>query len=132
MPDINKKIDDYFSLAKEIHQFFGYQEDWVTIPMDDGREYYWFLIEEPLNIEGKPEAVGGELVYSLEPLTADAVRDGAIYVADVYTQRFLPKWIYRTKTHTMVAIDTHTDGNKYLILLDNARECKDPEITSAR
>ena len=30
-------LDGYLKLRKELFDYFGYVEDWVAIPIDDGR-----------------------------------------------------------------------------------------------
>lgn len=35
-----KLIDEYFERKEEVHNYFGYVEDWVSIPLEDGRDYY--------------------------------------------------------------------------------------------
>ena len=39
--------------------------------------------------------------------------NGDTYSDEIYTQRFLPKWVYRGKDYTMILIDIHTDGNRF-------------------
>lgn len=46
------------------------------------------------------------------------------YSDEIYTQCFLPKWIYRGKDYTMILIDIHTDGNRFLAIYDNKKEIK--------
>ncbi len=102
---------------------FDYNEDWKVIPLDDGRDYYWTLyLEEP----DKPNS-GGWLRYHEESKTLLDKNRGQYYEATIYTQRFLPKYVFHGGNYTMVSIDTHTDGNKFLIVLDNDKEIKDPE-----
>lgn len=116
---IQQKIENYFNLAEEIHRYFGYKEDWVTIPMDNRIGDYWMLIE-------KPDGAGGRYVYSPKPFTTESVEAGTeIYGGSIYTQRFLKKWVYRAEEMTMVCANTHTDGNKFLMLFENSKECKD-------
>ena len=105
-------LDRYLDLRKQIFDYFGYVEDWKAIPIDDGRTSFWRL-----HGEGP-----GELLYAD---TEEALNDeaaGNYYVAEIYTQRHLPKWVYRAGEYTMVCVDTHTDGNKFLVVLDNAKE----------
>lgn len=115
-------IKQYFELADKIHQYFGYKEDWVTIPMSDNTSYYWMLVG------GDETGAGGRLVYADKPFTKKLIEKGNIYSGPVYTQRFLPRWVYRTETHTLISYDTHTDGNKFLSIMDNTKECKDEEL----
>jgi len=107
-----KKLDDYFKLQKEIHDYFGYKEDWVVIPLDDAREYYWYL-------NGNDE-----VKFAKEK---DNVFDGTMddgYSNKIYHQRFLPKHVYRAENYTMICVDTYTDGNKFLQIFDNSKELK--------
>lgn len=114
--DIKKQIDLYFKLADDIHKYFGYKEDWVTIPMDNQLNSHWLLTDK-------------SVVYSDEPLTEESLLEGKkIYTAKIYTQRFLPKWVYPTEELTLVCADTQCDGNKYLMIFDNTNECKDEKL----
>ncbi len=120
---IKELIKQYFELQKQLHEHFEYTEDWVTIPMSDMTDQYWLLTGE---------AHGGHLVHSNEPLTKESIEAGcAIYSGPIYTQRFLPKWVYRGIGCTMVCYDTQTDGNRYLALLSNDREQHDPALIKA-
>ena len=107
-----KSIDDYFALQAEIFDYFGYVEDWRAIPLADARDSYWYLTGE---------GAGDEVLFAdnEEDLHND---EGNNYSAEIYTQRFLPKWVYRGKEFTMVCVDTHTDGNKFLMVFDNEKE----------
>ena len=106
-------LDRYNEAIAAVHAYFGYVEDWRVIPLDDGREHYWYL-------DGG-EAHGATLhyAYSEEELTTE---EGNYYEAAVYTYYHLPKWVYRGPEYTMVSIDTQTDGNKFLMVLSNERE----------
>jgi hypothetical protein len=114
---IKNKIALYFNLADDIHKYFGYKEDWVTIPMESCLDSYWLLVGEE------------KVAYSDKPLTKEIVEEGKeLYSAFVYKQRFLQKWVYRTEELTLICADTRTDGNKYLMIFDNAKECTDEEL----
>lgn len=110
--NISEKIDKYFKLQEEIFAAFSYVEDWCIIPLDDAREYYWRLYGE-----GPGEIRFAEIAEKLDDEDMDYFEN------EIYTQRFLPKWVYRTETLTMVCVDTHTDGNKLLQIFDNSKEC---------
>ena len=107
-----KLLNDYNQKRQEIFDYFGYVEDWVAIPLDDATMYYWRLTGE---------AHGDEVFYAdtLEELETES---GNCYSNEIYTQRFLPKWVYRGEDYTMVVVDTHTDGNKFLQIFDNKKE----------
>lgn len=110
-----KLLDDYIKLQNQVYEYFGYKEDWVAIPIDDGRKYYWFLIQE--------EDGSGFVRFAetKEKLMDELAMD--YYENDIYTQRFLPKWVYEGEDYTMICVDTHTDGNKFLQIFDNKKHC---------
>lgn len=106
-----KTLDDYFELQRQIFKHFGYVEDWRVLPLDDARRYYWRLDGEgPGNVC---------FADSEEELTTES---GNYYEDAIYTQRSLPKWVYRAADYTLVVVDTNTDGNQLLKVFDNALE----------
>lgn len=108
-----KLLDDYNKLREELFAYFGYVEDWRVLPIDDRREYFWRVDQDARG--------GGEVVYAEhESLDDDDEED--YYSDEIYTQRHLPKWVYRGEAYTMVCVDTHTDGNQFLAIFDNAKE----------
>lgn len=108
-----KTLDEYLKLEKEIHAYFGYVEDWVKIPLQDTRECFW-------NLDG--EGPGTILFAEKE----EDLGSGQGFSEAIYTQRFLPKWVYRGAEFTLVCCDTQTDGNKFLRIFDNSKERKQP------
>lgn len=109
-----KLLNDYLTLQKELHDYFGYVEDWRILPIVDDTEYYW----------GLPEGDEAEVRFAdtLEQLEDEDTGD--YYVNSIYTQRHLPKWVYRGEDYTMICADTHTDGNKLLQIFSNNKEVK--------
>ena len=107
-----KKLNEYFALQKEIYDYFGYVEDWRVIPLDDATKYFWYLDGEGY----------GDSVHFADTEEELAQQTGNYYTNEIYTQRFLPKWVYRAKDYTMVCVDTHTDGNEFLQIFDNSKE----------
>lgn len=105
-------LNDYFRLRLELFDYFGYVENWKAIPVDDATQYYWQL---------SGESFGDEVLFA-DTLEELENRDGNFYSNEIYTQRHLPKWIYRGADYTMVVVDTHVDGNKFLQIFDNAKE----------
>lgn len=106
-------LDQYLELQKQIFEYFGYVEDWRAIPIDDAREYFWHLTGE---------GSGDEVKFAKEEENLFDGTDTDGYSNEIYTQRFLPKWVYRGKDYTMICVDTHTDGNKFLQIFDNTKE----------
>lgn len=112
-------LDRYLDRRYEVHEYFGYKEDWVAIPIDDRREYWWGLDGEG------PGRVGYSTTKSsvLRGLfDGDLVFD---YFEDViYTQCYLPRWVYRGLDFTMICVDTNVDGNRFLAIYSNAKEVR--------
>ena len=112
-----KLLNEYMAKKKAVHEYFGYESDWVEIPLEDYTEHYWFI-----NGEGRD----GEVVFADSkeqlPLTEEAEAAGNYYSHEIYTQRFLSKWVYRGKDFTMISMDTRTDGNKFMGVFDNSKE----------
>jgi len=110
-------LNGYLQLQDRLFEYFGYKEDWRAIPVDDRTNSYWLLQEN--------EHGGGLVTYADEKLTTELLdhdNPGTFYADSIYTQRFLPKWVYRGKDYTMISVDTHTDGNKFLAIFSNAKE----------
>lgn len=114
---IMKLLFKYFALQKEVFDYFGYVEDWKSIPLDDATDQFWQLNE---NSDGSGSVRFSEEVEKLQDKEA-----GDYYENEIYTQRFLPKWVYRGKDYTMISVDTHCDGNKFLQIFDNKKEIKE-------
>jgi len=106
-----KLLDKYLALQDEIYAYFDYKEDWRIIPLDDCRQYFWRL-----EGEGPGEVQYADTEKELESET------GNYYVETIYTQRFLPKWVYRGKDYTMICCDYDSDGNKFLRIFSNKKE----------
>lgn len=105
-------LTEYFEIQGRIFEYFGYQENWRVIPIDDARMYFWRVNEQ--TDEVKYARTEEEL----------KTQTGFYYVNEIYRQRFLDKWVYRGAEYTMIAVDTHTDGNKFLQVFDNSKERK--------
>jgi hypothetical protein len=101
-------LDKYFEIQKKIYNHFGYVEDWVVIPLDDARPYFWYVTDSEVHFADTERELDSQ--------------EGNYYVNEIYSQRFLPKWVYRADDFTMICVDTHTDGNKFLQVFDNAKE----------
>lgn len=120
-----KQLDKYFKLQEEIFKYFGYVEDWAVIPIEDSREYYWTLTGDTREVwfcedkETQKVLAGNGFNYDDPKCKTDK-----IYSNEVYTQRHLPKWVYRGDDYTMICVDTRTDGNKFLAIYDNKKRIK--------
>lgn len=112
-----KALDDYFKLQAEIFEYFDYVEDWRVIPIQDNRGFYWQLDGEGPGVVRYADKA--------ETLNPEAIEAGADYYEDsIYTQRFLPKWVYRGDDYTMVCSDPHVDCNQFLRIFENSKEIK--------
>jgi len=106
-----KMLDDFIALREQIFAYFGYVEDWRVLPLDDAREYFWRL-----DGEGPGTVRFADTEEELES------GEGNSYENEIYTQRFLPKWVYRGAEYTMIVVDTHTDLNQFLQIFSNDKE----------
>jgi hypothetical protein len=119
IPDL---MEQYFNLLDDVFKYFGYQQDWKVSPLDDQRGRHWMIC-------GPENSNSTKVVYSPKPFTKESIEKGMdLYSGTIYTQRFLPKWVYRGKEYTMVSVDTHSDGNQVLMIFENKLECKDQEL----
>lgn len=107
-----KLLDDYFQLREEVFNYFGYKENWIVLPLDDCCRYYWSLTGESY----------GDSVCFADTLEELITQEGNYYENEIYTQRHLPKWVYRGDRFTLIVVDTNTDGNKLLSIFDNNKE----------
>lgn len=107
-------LNEYFALQKQIYDHFGYVQDWKVIPLNDATEYFWYL-------DGEGHGNSVHFADTEQELTQQS---GNYYVDEIYTQRFLPKWVYRAEDYTMICVDTHIDGNMFLQVFDNSKERK--------
>lgn len=121
-----KLLNKYFDLQKEIYEYFGYVEDWVVIPIDDAREYYWCLEQD----ENGYGSVGYSSIKEQVLPGMKSEYGDDFYSNEIYTQRFLPKWVYEGEEYTMICVDTCTDGNKYLQIFDNKKNVRTVEKES--
>lgn len=119
--NLSTTLSQYFNIQKSIHDYFGYKEDWRAIPLDDQRSQHWMLLEQP-NGQGK-------VVWSPKTFTERSLTSGTdICSGAIYTQRHLKKWVYRTTDYVMISVDTHCDGNKFLMVFDAQNECTDVSL----
>lgn len=102
-------LKQYFEIQKQIYDYFDYKENWVVMPIDDATNMCWILNE-----------IEGYVRYA--KTKDDLYSDSDYYQNDIYTQRFLTKWVYPGKDYTMICVDTHADSNKFLQIFDNEKQ----------
>lgn len=115
MNSIKESFVQFGNAEKEIFDYFGYVEGWVAIPLDFAIDYYW-------RIEGSDDSGNVGFALTVEALEDEYAEE--YYEHQIYTQRFLPKWVYRGKDYTMICVDTQVDGNKFLQIFTNDKEIK--------
>ena len=101
-------LDTYLKTRQQILDYFGYVEDWGVFPIEDGREYYWYL-----------ESTGLGTVHFASSEQDLREQTGAYYVHELC---YPLQSVFRRPDFTMILVDTHTDGNLYLVIFDNANE----------
>jgi len=117
-PELDRLLMSYMACKEAIHKFFGYEPNWREIPISDDTQYWWWLSRD---------GTRGGSVYFGKGEVREAIKGGQYYSNEIYTQRHLSKWVYRAESHTMVCVDTRTDGNVFLSIFDNEKEVVDPE-----
>jgi hypothetical protein len=101
-----KLLDEYFEIEKKIYEYFGYQECWTQFPLSDDTDYYWKLNQNSVSF--------GETIGDVDN---DDGFENEFYGWNRPT-------VYRQEDYTMICVDTHCDGNKFLAVFDNAKEIK--------
>lgn len=111
-----------FHAENELHKYFGYVQDWKVIPLDDQRGRHWMIC-------GPEDDNSTKIAWSPKEFTKASIEKGdKLYSGTIYTQRFLPKWVYHGKDYTMISVDTHSDGNQLLMIFENRLQCKDQSL----
>jgi hypothetical protein len=103
-------LDDYAKLRKQLLEYFGYEESWIVLPIEDQTDVYW--------------SVSGDYVTYADSLSDyNNDEDNMKIYEDVILSGVTEKGaIFRGTEFTMIAADTQTDGNKFLMIFDNAKE----------
>lgn len=104
-----KLLDDYLALQKQIYEYFGFVENWKVLPIQDSRQYHWFMNERY-----------GCVCY------ADTTEELALQTGNYYEDYFCyfgdkPKAVHEAKDYTLITVDTQTDGNKFMSIFDNTK-----------
>lgn len=117
MQNIKDVADKYFELQENLFEHCGYHEQWRIFPMVDERESIW-------QVQGG-EGSGGEIHWGDSEEQLLDKEEGDFYSGEIYTQRHHNKWVFRGEKYTLALVDTHCDGNIYLLILDNEKELKE-------
>ena len=117
-------MDRFFSARAAIFQHVGYIENWRILPIDDSRDQFWAVDgTERAWVKFSPQRKA--LTHWLTKQDAGPHSD-VLYENTIYTQRHLPKWVYRGSELTLVVADPHTDGNQFLQIFRNKNEIQGP------
>jgi ribA/ribD-fused uncharacterized protein len=113
---IEDKFYLYNWLQGEIWEnYFGYVEDWCIFPLEFTLDDYWYI---------------GPGFFSKESVVFSPSKEALLNKDEknVYSNSFLPQTIYEGSDgrYTMILVDTHTDGNQYLQILDNTKKINPP------
>lgn len=106
----------YFSMQREILQYFGYTETWQEIPLDDQTDSWWFI------------DAGLSVIFSnsaKEDLLLSIKEDTGNY----YQNEIIEGCIFQKKEYTMIFTDSGTDNNRVLQIFDNEKEIKERDLT---
>lgn len=107
-------LKEYKQKEQEIHDYFGYKEDWEVIPLQDNTNFFWYLNDV--------DDQAGHVYFAETKEQLEDLEAGNFYQDELYKQIFLPKWAFRGKDYTMITSYTGVDGNKFLRIFDNAKE----------
>lgn len=107
MSNLDELLNTHATVTKSIHEYFGYEQQMAVIPIEDMREYYWQLIQE--------EDGSGVVRFADNP--TDLTTPGENYWQfRIYTQRHLPRHVYRTNAYTMVVAGNEHEMPAYKVL----------------
>ena len=99
-----KILDRYNSILEELYNYFGYTEGWKVYPIDDSREYFWIIKRDCVEFyDTKEDYLNGN-------------------EDSMYENEIINKSIFIGADYTAIIVDTHTDGNKFLQIFDNAKK----------
>lgn len=121
-PSIHETVDAFFRARVAIFAHVSYVEDWRILPLFDSRDQFWSVDDG----EVKFSADRGALTYWLAGHDDEyGPHADRLFFNKIYTQRHLPRWVYRGAALTMIVVDTETDVGQLLQLFRN-----DHEVTS--
>jgi len=105
-----KLVDEYFNIQEKIYDYFGYHEQGRAIPMEDRRQYYWYMDND-------------KQVHYAKSAEELQKQDGKYYVDKLYRPRIGNlENILVGEGYTMIAVDTQTNGNVFLAIFDNDKK----------
>lgn len=119
MADLNALLNEYQALERKIFEHFGYEEGWSVFPLADHRGQWWYIERDEVIFQHASH------LHTLENVAA-----GKFCKSEIHSSRHIKSAVMRTERHTMICVDTCTDGNKFLAIFDNEYEVKEPFSTN--
>lgn len=104
-----KLLDDYNKALEKLLNSSGFKYGWTVYPIEDRREYWW-----------KINSI--EVVYYDSKDAYEKQDDTRTYSDEILHNRLYPKAVYETDGYTLIMVDTHVDGNKFLAIYDNSKK----------
>lgn len=109
-------LSRYNELESQILNYFGYQQEWTMLPLDDMTMMSWMLVTN-------------RVIWSDKPLTVEIIKDGEIYDAFAFAAfNMVQRWVWEKEDYTLLRVDTRSDNNYLLMVFDNSRRVIDPEL----
>lgn len=97
---MQKKLDSYFKLQEEIHEYFGYRENCEIYSIQDYREVKWYIQGNTLQFIDNEEE----------------------YLFEIYLDSPFAKRVYEREDFTFILCNTGCDGNIYFFIVDNQKK----------
>lgn len=122
--DDNEIVDKYFKLQQDIYSLFGYVEQWTVFPLEDRRQYFWFVSEHRVWYSSKKSNLDAVVAHYLESNELEwditNVDSGDIYIDEKCSP------LHTANDLAMVQVDTNTDGNVFLAIYDIGKQVRLP------
>lgn len=112
--DIVQAINTRDWLRTEILAEFGYSETWKYRELEDRTNAYWLVTEQKIVV-----CESGE--FSREVIKVGSSIDSSLIIDDA-------RYLSKDGKYVLLTVDTNTDRNEFLYVLDVAKECKDKEL----
>lgn len=109
--NIKNLLNRYQEIEQQIYNYFGYEEEWRKMPLDDCTEYFW-CFDGNGNVhycEAKNKTLAKEIIKKGEHSYSDKIRKNIIHIkCDL----------------TLICLNTNCDFNVFLSIFDNSKEIK--------
>jgi hypothetical protein len=111
---VHDDIEAIETSTQNVFKHISYEEGWRVLPLDDQRDMFWNV--------GRHDATADKVKFcpTKEKLLEWLKHEDDS--GDCYANEILRSGIHRGAEITGIEVDTHTDGNKFLMLLRNENE----------